>query len=94
MNDVKRDLTVVEIVYGESMMAACLLDLFGKDYTGNPKELFDVVVSGVPLILMRPFASFVVVVKRLFIWVAGHPNRLPLNICCPQHGLQTLRFVL
>ena len=28
MNDVKRDLTVVEIVYGESMMAACLLDLF------------------------------------------------------------------
>ena len=69
MNDVKCDFTVVEIVYGESMMAACLLagfvsyKLVGKDYTGNPKELFDVVVCGVPLILMRPFASFIVVIK-------------------------------
>ena len=28
LNDAKRDLTVVEIVYRNSKMAACLLDLF------------------------------------------------------------------
>ena len=34
---------------------------------------------------MLPFISFIVVVWRLFICVAGHlNNRLPLNIRCPQ----------
>ena len=34
---------------------------------------------------MLPFISFIVVVRRLFICVAGHlNNRLPLNIRCPQ----------
>ena len=32
MNDVKRDLTVVEIVYGEIVMAACSLDLFRTNW--------------------------------------------------------------
>ena len=32
-----------------------------------------------------PFISFIVVVRRLFICVAGQlNNRLPLNICCTQ----------
>ncbi len=34
---------------------------------------------------MLPFISFIVVVRQLFICVAGHlNNRLPLNICSPQ----------
>ena len=34
---------------------------------------------------MLPFISFIVVVRRLFICVAGHlNNRLALNIRCPQ----------
>ena len=34
---------------------------------------------------MLPFISFIVVVRRLCICVAGHlNNRLPLNIRCPQ----------
>ena len=51
LNDAKRDLTVVEIVYRKSMMAACLRIcsvLAGRKYhTENPRKLFDVVVCGV-----------------------------------------------
>ena len=54
LNDAKRDLTVVEIVFRKGMMAACLLDLFctgwpGKYHTEIPMKLFDVVVCGVLL---------------------------------------------
>ena len=36
LNDAKRDLTVVEIVYRKSMMAACLLDLFRTSWKKIP----------------------------------------------------------
>lgn len=36
LNDAKRDLTVVEIVYRKSMMAACLLDLFRTGWKKIP----------------------------------------------------------
>lgn len=36
LNDAKRDLTVVEIVYRKSMMATCLLDLFRTSWKKIP----------------------------------------------------------
>ena len=82
-NDAKRDLTVVEIVYRNSKMAACLLDLFRTGWK-RPHWKFCWCVmcdtSDAPFHFLHR-----IVVRRLFICVAGHlNNRLPLNIRCPQ----------
>ena len=52
-------LTVMEIVYHTSMMAACLLALLllvvliEKDHTGNPRKLFDIELCRVVLIISK-----------------------------------------
>ena len=38
LNDAKRDFAKAEIVYGESMMAVCLLDLFRTIVTKTPHD--------------------------------------------------------
>ena len=93
LNDAKRDLAVVEIVYRKSMMAAfdCLLS--GSVQYWLKKTPLKI-LGNCLMLLSVEFCWYVmcdssrcsiVVVRRLFIWVAGHlSNRLPLNICCPQ----------
>ena len=62
----------------------------GKDQIGRSGELLEAADCGVMLmmfgkLLLFLFASFVVVVKRLFTCVTGHLGyRLPFDACCSE----------
>ena len=99
LNDVKHYLKVVEIVYGEKMMAACLLDLFRTGWKGPHWKSWETVwccfqwsfvdnvrnlsMLSLPFPSSKSFNDFSFAVVCVF--GSGHlNNRLPLNICCPQ----------